>query len=198
LIVVGIDPSLTETGVARIADDGPIGAGLNVRTYVTGAQGKEGARLHERSARLRELAHHLYVVSDDADLVVIEGPSLGSTTPHSFDRHGLWWLLVARLSGNGVPVAEVSPSTLKTYALGKGSGKGTGKDAVLAAAVRRYDDHAPELANNNEADALLLADMGARHFGRPLTELGHQHTRALAAIRWPEDARLNRRSERHD
>ena len=139
------------------------------------------------AARLRELAHALFVWSDDADLVVVEGPSLGSTTPYTWDRAGLWWLVVARLTANGIPVAEVSPSTLKTYALGKGSGKGTGKDAVLANAVRRYEDHAPELANNNEADALLVADMGARRLGRPLTELGHTHTRALAAVRWPEN-----------
>jgi crossover junction endodeoxyribonuclease RuvC len=83
-----------------------------------------------------------------------------------------------------IPCVVVSPSQLKTYALGKGSGKGTDKDWVLAAVVRRYLEVA--IAGNDEADALVLAAMAADHYGHPVVTVPETHRRALATVSWPD------------
>lgn len=188
--VVGLDLSLTAAGVAEAISTLP--HGQHVRTEVMGSEAA-GIMVSARALRLRRLASQIVtrVTAAPVDLVVIEQPSYGSTGGAAHDRSGLWWLVCARLDAYDVPVAEVAPNTLKTYALGKGSGVGTGKDAVLAAAVRRYIDYVPELASNDAADALILADMGLRHLGEPLIDLPQTHTRALAAVRWPSTPSTN-------
>lgn len=179
--VVGLDLSLTASGIGRIWEGG-------VDVQVIGTKATDQS-ISARGRRLRWLASRVFhevTAGGEVDLVLVEQPSYGSTGGHAHDRSGLWWLIMARLDASGSPVAEVAPGTLKTYALGKGSGAGVTKDAVLAAAVRRYVEYVPDLADNNAADALLLADMAASHFGRPLVPgLAQVHTRALAAIRWP-------------
>ena len=57
-------------------------------------------------------------------------------------------------------------------------------DAEFIAAARRFPD--VEVTNNNEADALVLAAMGARHLGRPIDDMPKSHLTALDAVRWPE------------
>ena len=67
-----------------------------------------------------------------------------------------------------------------------GTGKGNaGKDEVMLATARRYTNQA-EVANNDQADALVLAAMGARHLGAPIEEsLPQSHLRALDKVAWP-------------
>lgn len=171
--VVGVDLSLTATGVAAA-----VGGTAKVRT-VTSTPTED--TIAARSIRLRAVAGALFNLARDADLVVIERPAFLSKTGAAHDRSGLWWLLVARLTGAGVPVAEVSPNTIKKYATGKGTAD---KDAVLAAVVRRYPD--VEVNTNNEADALILAALGARHVGEPLeATLPADRLAALSAVKWP-------------
>lgn len=86
-------------------------------------------------------------------------------------------------SGRGI-----SPSTLKLFALGKGGGAGTDKDAMVIAAKDRFKS--VEFKNNNEADALWLMEMGfiqyvgwTADFGR--TSLPAKNISALDTIDWP-------------
>jgi crossover junction endodeoxyribonuclease RuvC len=117
-----------------------------------------------------------------ADLVVVEGPSYASTSPHTHDRAGLWWLVVGRLLNCGHRVAIAPPSSRAKYGTGKGN---AGKDLVLASVVRRYPD--VEVTGNDEADALLLAAMGARRLGAPIDDLPKTHLAALSGVAWPEE-----------
>lgn len=188
--VVGLDLSLTATGVASIAqDDSDSGAPWvmpTVETFVFGT-GTAGDAIRSRSLRLRGLADRICQQVRTADLAVIERPAFGASGATSgaiTDRAGLWWLVVARLDAAfGIPVVEVSSNTLKMYALGIGKGS---KDQVLSTVVRRYGHLAPELADNNEADALILADMGARYFGQALVDLPLTHLRAMKSPKWAE------------
>lgn len=41
-------------------------------------------------------------------------------------------------------------------------------------------------ADNNQADALVLAAMGADHYGTPLVELPKAHREALEKVAWPD------------
>lgn len=174
--IVGLDLSLTSTGIAVI---GP--PGIQVADVVSKATGDT---IDARSARLRRVAgkiHEWCIHSAPDPLIVIEQPAYSRQTGHMHDRSGLWWLTVARLTGIGVGVVEVSPTVVKKYATGKG---GASKDAVLAAVIRRYP--AVEVANNNQADALVLAAMGSRHLGTPIEEsLPAVQVAAMATPKWP-------------
>lgn len=174
--VVGLDVSLTSTGVAIIGD----GGFRTGRVLSKGTKGDSLADRHFRLARLRDEINRL--VPADA-LVVIEQPSYGSTTGSHHDRSGLWWMVVNAVLFWGHPIAEVAPATLKRAATGKGN---AAKDQVLAAVVKRYPD--ADVTDNNIADAVVLAALGSRHLGRPVEADTQFLKEAVAKVRWPEVA----------
>lgn len=167
--VVGIDLSLTATGLADLDLDS--GQFSNVDTY--GTKGKRGDKYAERGNRLRGMTD--YIVSWacagplDPSLVVIEGPALGNTKGSQFDRSGLWWLVVDEFLRTNIPVLVVPPKTRAKYATGNGN---AGKDVVVAHVVETYVPllNGFGIGNDNEADAVVLAAMGARYLGYPVEE----------------------------
>lgn len=174
--VLGVDPSLTSTGLA-LASHGASGPLLTTCRVRVGA-----GRGHER---LRTIRTEVMQAARGADLVVIEGPAYGSAAgarqSGHHERAGLWWLLTHALWGAGVPCAVVPPNLRARYATGRGN---AAKDQVLAAVIRRYPD--VDIDGNDEADALVLAVMGARHLGRPLEpSLPGTHLAAMDAVPWP-------------
>jgi crossover junction endodeoxyribonuclease RuvC len=188
-VIIGLDLSLTSTGLARIeAGQDALGATVLTQTVTSKPRarrrGDPPPLLLERSARLRRLAGDITQRCASADLVVIEGPAFSRNESGTWDRAGLWWLVVARLTGAGLRVVEADPTKIKTYALGKGAGQGTDKDHVLAAVVKRYPD--VDVTGNDVADALVLAALGARFAGFPIEPHGlpQTHLKALDGIRW--------------
>lgn len=185
MIVVGIDPSLTGTGLARVDTEDQ----LVVQTDTIVTKGTTRDTVAERGLRIATIAERRigdYVLglpdSERCDLAVIEAPSLGQTRQGGqLDRHGLWWLTVRRLHILGIPVAVVTPAARAKYATGKGNAS---KDAVLLAVARRYPH--VDVTNNNEADALVLAAMGARWLGQPIDELPKVHLEAMVKVEWPD------------
>lgn len=176
--VVGLDLSLTGTGLADAA-----GMVVEVARFGSPADDRTVAG---RSRRLRHLAgriHDRILLAGRPDLVVVESPAYSSSTGKAHDRSGLWWLVVARLTGSGVVVVEVTTQHLKMYATGRGTG--VDKDDVLAAVVRRYPG--VNVGKNDEADALVLAAMGRRYLGDPIEGLLPQtHLRAMTRVAWPK------------
>lgn len=174
-LVVGLDLSMTSTGVCRI--------GRDLVTTVTREKSK-GSRddsLAARRARLRELADRVVAHAVGADLVAVEGPSFASSGAGTHDRSGLWWLIVDGLHAHDLPVLEVPPASRMIYATGKGN---AGKDEVLAAVIRRY--WGVTVAGNDEADALAIAAAAARLYGSPIEDsLPQTHLRALAKLTLP-------------
>ena len=172
--IVGIDPSLTATGIAATTTNDP--AVTFTETITSPRRG------HERLSRILE---EINTWTRIAQLVVIEGPAYGSAAgarqQGHHERAGLWWLITHDLWRKHIQVAVVDPVSRIRYATGKGR---AGKDEVLAAVIRRYTQI--EVANNNEADALVLAAMGAHHAGFPLIEVPATHRIALAKVAWPD------------
>ena len=83
------------------------------------------------------------------------------------------------LSDRGVPVVEVSPSSLKKLATGKGNAS---KDAVLAEAMRRLGYQG---SDNNEADALWLLEMARQALDLPgAVDLPKAHRSAVDPEKW--------------
>jgi hypothetical protein len=166
--VAGLDLSLTSTGYAS--------ANLALSPALAVAERLRPGKLrgHER---LRWIYREAGRRCGGADLVVVEGPSYGS---HQGQHQlgGLFYLVTHVLWQGGITVVVVPPPSLKKYATGNG---GASKDEVLAAVVRRYP--AVDVRGNDEADALVLAAMGADFLGHPLVPVPAVHRQALA--KWP-------------
>lgn len=176
--IVGLDLSLTATGVAVLqwrAGD------VFVETFTLKSKGKADDNLLARDARLRALSGHVVQSVGPAGLVVIEQPAFSQTGGSHHDRSGLWWLTVNALHERGITVAEVSPTTLKKYVTGKGNAS---KMDVMAKMIRLMPE--VEIANDNEADALGLALMGARRYDEPVEpSLPLVNLEAMEKVRWP-------------
>jgi hypothetical protein len=168
--VVGLDLSLSSTGVAVARSDLSVSA--DRIAHPAGLLGHE--RLAWLCARIGEF-------TKGACLVVVEGPSYGSKGGEAHERAGLWWMTTHSLWRAGVPYAVVTPSQLKKYATGRGVG---GKDGVLIAVARRFPE--VEMDSNDEADAIVLAAMGADKLGFPPVPMPAAHREALVKVGWPE------------
>jgi crossover junction endodeoxyribonuclease RuvC len=173
--VLGIDPSLTATGIASSAG----------WTEVVGSVGVRTDGYPERHQRLRavraKVIQLLPQVPAVIDLVVMEGPAYSRSSPSAFDRAALWWDLYSRLAGRHIPVAVVAPTSRAMYATGRGN---AGKGAVVDAVARRWPLYATE-GNDNKADAVVLMAMGLDWLGHPLCPMPKPHRRALDKVAWP-------------
>lgn len=168
--VVGLDLSLTATGIAAASgtlhtitskpDDGTIAGRLNRMADIEQA-----------------ICRHL----DDLRLVVIEGPAFSSgAVPGSHLRAGLWWEVVRTVVLHYAPVAEVTPTTLKKFATGRGNA--TKADMRVAMLQRAGLD----VRDDNQVDAWWLRQAGLHHLGSPeAVSVPKAQTEALAKVRWP-------------
>lgn len=176
--VAGLDLSLASTGIAVTRNDG------GILTRRVRSSGKKDDTWAQRSARLKGLAAEIVSWIPEDSLVVIESPSYASTTGAQHDRSGLWWIVYGTLELRGCNIIPVTPAQRMTYAVGKGGGKGTDKDNILAATIRRYPDI--DITGNDIADAVLLAAIGARLDGRPIEDsLPAANLKALAKLSIP-------------
>lgn len=165
---IGLDLSLTSTGIGLVDSDG---------TYAT-MRVKPNATLRGHD-RLDWILDHITTHIGTPNLIVIEGPSYGSEGRGQHERAGLWWLVTHRLWSAHQDLAIAPPTCVKRYATGKGN---AGKDDVLREVVRRF---ATFNGGNDEADALVLAAMGADQLGWPVVAMPAAHRTALAPIEWP-------------
>jgi Holliday junction resolvasome RuvABC endonuclease subunit len=169
-IFIGLDLSLTSTGIA-VAHRGHATV-----SRVTSKPAPTTAGTAERLIRLvAEIFEH--VPTTEHTHVAIEGPSFGSTGGSAHERGGLWWLVRTKLERRGIDTVIIPPTSVKKYATGKGNAP---KDAVLAAVIRRYPD--VEVTGNDEADALVLAAMCARHHGAPFDIIPADHAVATNGV----------------
>jgi Holliday junction resolvasome RuvABC endonuclease subunit len=92
-----------------------------------------------------------------------------------------WYLILGELHHRyGQEAVVVAPTQRAKYASGKGNAS---KDTVLLAVAARYPSVG--VTDNNQADALVLAAMGARHLGHPVEEsLPVVNLSAMDAVRW--------------
>jgi Holliday junction resolvasome RuvABC endonuclease subunit len=173
---VGLDLSLTATGVAALDDT----ATPALQTNTIKSKGKKDDTLLARGARLRTLSHNIIAITGKADIVIVEQPAFSQTGGSHHDRSGLWWLTVNKLQTAGIVVVEIPPTSLKKYITGKGNAS---KMEVVAKIIRLLPD--TEVNNDNEADAIGLALMGARHYQTAVEEtLPKVNLEAMDKIRW--------------
>lgn len=173
--ILGIDPSLTRTGVGILDHGDPVTA----RAEVVESTGRRADTIHDRDRRLDAIADEVLAYAvPTTRLVVIEAPSFGSVGGSNWDRAGLWWRLVHRLHGRDLPVAMVAPTTLKKWATGSGRAD---KSDVAVAMARLWPG--VDAASNDGWDGLGLAHIGAQALGWSVPVRAH-HPVSVAAVDW--------------
>lgn len=168
MIVVGLDLSLTSTGVATSSW---------TRTIKTKASMRGYPRLRYIRSTILDI-----LIETRPHLIVVEGPSFGSVGRGQHERGGLWWMITEVVDDAGIPIAVAPPASIKKYATGYGGGPKSDKDMVIMAAARRFGWFA---GGNDEADALWACAMGHAWLAEPLVELPSINKTALSGVDWP-------------
>jgi hypothetical protein len=166
--VVGIDLSLTATGVA----------------FANGSTAlwRPKARGVERLAWFRDTIGGGYDSDGEIDLVVLEDYAYHGRLAHSHELGELGGVVRLALHDAGIPFVAVVPSALKRYATGRGNAS---KDEMKAAARARLGFVGED---DNEADALWLRAMGCDGLGSPVVALPKANRDALAKVAWGREA----------
>lgn len=163
--VVGIDPSLTATGIATEADHWTA-----PEPRFTGDH-----RLHDLWLQV-----NMAVTGDGPCLAVIEDLP---THAHGAGKTGMAHGIVRHcLLDNHVPYVVVTPATLKKYATGKGNA--TKADMRMAL----YQRTGADVRDDNQVDAIWLRHLGLHLIGAPEIDLPKTHLAALAKVRDPKEA----------
>lgn len=166
--VVGLDLSMTSTGIAR-----PDGS-----TFTVGGPAIMGDR------RLLAIVDAVTETSRDVDLVVLED------LPVNAKSAGITGMVQGAvrvtLLNAGVPYALVSPATVKKFATGRGNAD---KTAMTLAAFKRAG---LEFQDSDRCDAWWLRAAGMQFLGSPVVDLPKQQVAALLSARWPKIDRLSK------
>jgi crossover junction endodeoxyribonuclease RuvC len=162
--IVGIDLSLTGTGLASIVDGVP-------QTKAVVSKGEQADPLEQRFDRQSTITNHIldfalgpagagFIRSEIPDLVVIESLFNSSTFAGSLiDRAGLWWRIVGSLLAWDVPVVHATPGQGKMFLTGAGNAD---KGAMAMYFSKIFPGWEPTTKKNanDEADAGALASIG--------------------------------------
>lgn len=162
--IVGLDVSLTATGVSSDQGSGVIGYKM-----------PSPASYMDEVKRLRYLGVQIDRACRGADIVVIENFAHGKhQRAHQLgELHGV---IKVTLLQRGTPFVLVPPAKLKKFAVDHG---GAPKDSVFAAAIRDGFDG----TDKNAGEAWWLRRMAYEHYVQhPTTKYREQ---VLVSIRWP-------------
>lgn len=180
---VGLDTSLQSTGVAVLRP------GQAPELTVVASKPK-GATLRDRYQRLDNIVQDIVFLIDPTlgrddppaldIMVAIEQPAYNQITGSHHDRSGLWWGVVNALM-NKADVVEVAPTSLKSFAVGKGSAS---KAEMMARTAQEFPG--VPFKDDNDSDALWLAVMARTHDEGEAssTPLTLYRRKALAGVAW--------------
>lgn len=183
LHLVGVDLSLTATGLAKIRPE----TGEPITVHTIGSAKVPNAGYPETLLRIRTLSARITKWANEGaepgDLIVygLEGPIFGQATGQYHTRAWLWGRVYERLASTG-SVVVFEPKKIKSYAARKGNAS---KAEVVAAVTRNFPG--VWITDDNQADALAMASMLARELGFPLEpSVQRVNPGALAGVDWPE------------
>lgn len=175
--IVGVDQSLTCTGLARLTPSGDI---ITSRVIT-----RPATSLVETRDRIRYVVGQVLKFVGPETFAVLEAPIIPQHNGGQvLERAWLFGMLVDQLLVRGA-VVQVRVKTRAMYATGNGNAE---KAEVLAA--MRATHPGVDIPDDNVADALALLGMGARHRGVPIDgPLEKKQERAMTAVVWPDKRR---------
>lgn len=173
MIAVGLDPSLTCTGLAVFDSEG----GVMTRRVKTPNIGT--SLLARRQRMRRALDGVLSNVPARVDVTLIEVPNAAKQHGAHGERMALYWWLVDQMFARG-PVVAVSPSSRAKLATGNGRAS---KDDVTTALRAAFP--AVTIPDDNVADAAGLMWAGARWAGIPTPDYLPEQAEAYSRLDWP-------------
>ena len=185
--IVGADLSLASSALALV-EGGAFFKADNIKS--TGSRGdgypEYVRRINYVSDRVLTTLKWWWLQPGGIDLLVIESPSHSSKFGNPHERAGLWWDVYRWAFGLEIPIATVAPPTRAKYITGSGR---SDKKVVLAHAIERYvGEGTPRITNDDIADAVGLADMGARWLGEPVVPdelMPAANLEAMGGAKWP-------------
>lgn len=160
MLIIGIDLSLTGTGLACLED------GILIKTQLVKSE-LEGKGLLDRMSRIKKILDEIsafinqyYDATKSVEtLFVTEGYSFASRAGMAFSLGELggiirYWMATTVECDKKCSVLEVPPTQLKKFITGKGNAD---KNIVIKEIYKNYK---VDIDNDNEADAFALAYMG--------------------------------------
>lgn len=161
--VVGIDPSLTSTGIATDELEA-------IHTDMKGP-----ARLVRIRDRILDI-----VCAEDVG-VVIEGYSFAQRNTRAHAAGELGGVIRVALYESGIPYVDVPPPNRAKFATGKGNAS---KSEVVSAVSARTGLVFAGKGSDDLCDAWVLQEMGLAALGRPRYDWPKQNLTALEKIDW--------------
>lgn len=174
--IIGIDLSLTGTGLATIEDTGQGAVASSIVVTSSGSmQDNLDKRFDRQSSIAGKVLDYVFAGADRVtrpappfpDLVVLESLfNSGTVAGALIDRAGLWWRIVGSLLAYNLRVVTATPQQGKKFLTGAGNAD---KGAMAMYASKLWSDWSPASAKNanDEADALAMASIG---WGRMMPE----------------------------
>jgi crossover junction endodeoxyribonuclease RuvC len=176
--VIGIDPSLTATGIASSRGWVEVIGYKRARSKDPGITQIPHA---ERLTAMRTLLVAVTTAIATPDLAVMELPAPSRSGGGAHERGWFWWQIYNHLDHHQIPVGLLTPNARALYATGKGT---AGKGAVVDAVARRLPAW-PTEGDDNAADAVILMAAGRDWLGHPITDMPKTHRAALDKAIWP-------------
>ena len=180
VIVAGIDPSLTNTGVAALRNGRPV---------LLDSIGHPNHNVKDWDNRVRRITSEATAVMlrihdcvGVPDLTAVEEPLMFvAKSADSYDRYALFVKIIEQLLFWNAPYAVVNNQTRARWATGYGSsakrsaadptGSTKRRDVkveVLEAVRRTWAPWKHHIKDDNQADALTMSEMCARRLDEPL------------------------------
>lgn len=159
MIALGIDLSLTHTGLA-VLSDGRLHSKKSIRSKPTGKRPiNEIERIEHISVQIAEVIDQV-----KPDIAAIEGIAfMASKTTALAQLSALNYFVRRELMKRQIPFVIVAPSSLKKFVTGKGNAQ---KDEVMLSIFKRWG---VSITDDNEADAYALA-----HVALAITDNGYK------------------------
>lgn len=177
-VVIGLDTSLTATGIASSLGWCEVAGYKRPRAKDPGITQLPHP---ERMAAMQDVLQQILTLIGRPALAVIETPAPSRSGGGAHERGWLWWQVYAALTAREIPIGLVSTNQRMLYATGKGTAT---KSAVVDAVARRWPQW-ETAGDDNAADAVVLMAAGRDWLGHPITTMPKTHQAAITKAVWP-------------
>lgn len=178
-VIMGIDPSMTATGVARYQRGRWTFATIRTNTRT----GIAPYRWHIITRSIRELMPYtpgpVYMAVEEYPWLMLKKGARGAV-----DRLGLRGVLLHNLFEMGIDYVEVSPTAVKAFA-GGGNLDKTQMRAAACDALRQDIGQEVMPADSHQADAFWIAQMYVTAASLAREWLTPARQQALSTVEWP-------------